>query len=363
VKRLIYLTRQPFWWQAAGTWARALSLVRYLDERHRVRVVFTGSRRALHDDLRRRGLVVIPELDRDPAAARAALARFFAEAAVDACLFGDISLYPLLEVVPCGVKLFLDTNDVVHEQAESFRRLGLTPPQELSEAAEFEIFRRFDVVLAIQEREQASVARAVGPERALCVPHPPPLKRRELREVPRSVGFVASAWVANREALSWLASEIWPRVERPEVRLDVYGGISRVHREPVASWMKLHGATPSLDSIYDSIDVSVNPVRCGAGLKIKSVEALGAGIPLVTTSEGARGLERGAGRAFLVADSAEEFAAALRRVIDDRALREQLSRDGHAFAEQELSPDVCFGPLLRAIESPRRYVALSSSPG
>ncbi len=124
--------------------------MRYLAERHRLRVVYTGPANAITENVRRRGLVALPELAAQPAAARAALRQYFASNQADACVFGDISLRSLLDVMPSSVKLFLDTIDVVNEQAESFRRLGLEPPKDLSEAEEFEIFRRFDVVLAIQ---------------------------------------------------------------------------------------------------------------------------------------------------------------------------------------------------------------------
>jgi hypothetical protein len=356
VKQLIYLTRQPFWGRAAGSWARAVTLVRHLSERTRLRVAYAGPARAISADVRRRGLIVLPEFGVDPNACAAALRRVLAEQRADACVFAEIALSPLVEAVPKEVKLFLDTIDVVHEQVKSFERLGLVPPKNLTQEEEFATFRRFDVVLAIQEREHASVVRAVGPERALCVPHPPPLRRRELRAEPRSVGFVASAWRANVEALSWFLREIWPRVERPGLTFDVYGGVNRNFGGEVAPSVKLHGIVPRLDAVYDSVDIAVNPVRCGAGLKIKSVEALGAGLPLVTTSEGARGLERAAGRAFLVADEAESFALALNRVLADAVERERLAREGHAFAETELSPAACFDGLLREIESPRRYL-------
>ncbi len=357
MKSIIYLTRQPFWGRAAGSWARATALVRYLSKRTRLRVAYVGRAAAITEDVRRRGLVVLPEFGAGASACASALGRLLSDQAAHACVFAEIALSPLLEAVPSEVKLFLDTIDVVHEQAESFKRVGLVPPKSLSEAEEFAIFRRFDVVLAIQEREHASVARAVGPERALCVPHPPPLRKRELRPVPRSVGLVASAWRANVEALSWFLAEIWPRVERPGLTFDVYGSVKRAHTGAVPPSVKLHGVVPRLDAVYDSVDVVVNPVRCGAGLKIKSVEALGAGLPLLTTSEGARGLERAAGRAFLVADDAETFAAALNRVLDDSAERERLAREGHAFAESTLSPAACFDGLLRELESPRRYLS------
>ena len=71
--------------------------------------------------------------------------------------------------------------------------------------------------------------------------------------------------------------------------------------------IKLSGFVGDLEEVYKN-RVIINPVKSGSGLKIKCVEALCSGKPLVTTSNGAQGLKSGAGKAFLVGDDWETFA-------------------------------------------------------
>ncbi|NRB47195.1 MAG: glycosyltransferase family 4 protein [Saprospiraceae bacterium] len=62
--------------------------------------------------------------------------------------------------------------------------------------------------------------------------------------------------------------------------------------------MKFHGYVPNLQSIFNDIDIMINPVQMGAGLKIKSVEAMANGLPLVTTTHSATGLMKAKGKGF-----------------------------------------------------------------
>ena len=88
-----------------------------------------------------------------------------------------------------------------------------------------------------------------------------------------------------------------------------------------------------LTSVYQRADVVINPISIGTGLKIKNIEALGFGKPLVTTSVGAEGLESGSQLAFLVADTAQDFANAVIGILQDSGLYRQLSSKGYQFAK------------------------------
>ena len=89
-----------------------------------------------------------------------------------------------------------------------------------------------------------------------------------------------------------------------------------------------------LGAVYDLADLVVNPVRAGTGLNIKSIEALGRGMPMVTTPSGARGLEAGAGTAFLVADAPADLADAVVRVLVDPTIAERLSGEARRFSQR-----------------------------
>jgi glycosyltransferase involved in cell wall biosynthesis len=86
-----------------------------------------------------------------------------------------------------------------------------------------------------------------------------------------------------------------------------------------------------LDCLYQNASVFVNPVICGAGIKIKLIQALAAGMPVVSTSMGMEGTGFEPSIHLLVADTPQEFAACVRRLLLDRTLARSLVRNAQAF--------------------------------
>ncbi|MDO4919663.1 glycosyltransferase [Kocuria sp.] len=130
----------------------------------------------------------------------------------------------------------------------------------------------------------------------------------------------------NRDALLWFATRVLPLVRRhhPDLRLRVAGagadpGLVTAARE---HGVQLLGFVPDLDPLYAAAAAVVVPLRLGAGLKFKTVEALSAGVPVVTTPVGAEGVglrEWFAG----VAEDPEDFARAVLDVLADRPAAER----------------------------------------
>jgi len=360
--RVAVLTDVPFWQPGRGDAARIQSLLRHLGRAVTLEVLVLArptSRVPAPDALSR--LLAGPPLDTAPCAhhanvrylphGRAGTAVAAAGAALAArpphvCILEYLRLTPLLEAIPAGTARALDTHDLVSERARSFREHGLRPPRELSLESELAAFHRFDKVMLIQARDHALISAAIGAERTLLVPHAVSLPRRPLRQRARVIGFLASPYAPNVDALNWFLRESWPSLSGLGVELHVFGGVGR-HLDGIPPpSVKLRGLVPDLASVYAAIDTAINPVRFGAGLKIKNVEALASGVPLVTTPEGARGLEPHAGDAFLVGRDAGELARHVAAVVVDAGLRARLAERGHRLARERFSPQACYGELI-----------------
>lgn len=141
-------------------------------------------------------------------------------------------------------------------------------------------------------------------------------ERRDLLFTP---GWLAGDASPNVDALAWFVSEVLPQVldARPEVRLRVTGAnppaAARAFAGPAVEFV---GFTPDLRSLYEATRVAVIPMRFGAGVKVKCIEALQYGVPVVSTSVGAEGLGLQDSRAVIVADEADDFAASLLRLYE-----------------------------------------------
>ena len=88
------------------------------------------------------------------------------------------------------------------------------------------------------------------------------------------------------------------------------------------------GRVEDLAPVFAQHRVFVSPIRVGTGIKTKNLAALAHGLPLVTTSVGAKGMRLTDGTNALIADTSDDFAGAIIRVYTEDALWERLSREG-----------------------------------
>jgi glycosyltransferase involved in cell wall biosynthesis len=79
--------------------------------------------------------------------------------------------------------------------------------------------------------------------------------------------------------------------------------------------------------------VMIVPLRAGGGMRVKILNALSRGLPLVSTTLGCEGIAVEAGRHLLIADTPDDFARASLRLLNNRALADELGRNGRRLAE------------------------------
>jgi glycosyltransferase involved in cell wall biosynthesis len=146
-------------------------------------------------------------------------------------------------------------------------------------------------------------------------------------------GWLAGADSPNGDGFRWFCDEIWPRIRdlAGDATLYVTGVLPDALR-PVAAQPGIVavGHVPDVSSVYRRLRVAVVPLRVGAGVKVKTLEALQHGIPVVATAVGAEGLPAPWPAVIDVADTAEAFARTVATLLtDDQAwhtARRRISR-------------------------------------
>lgn len=107
----------------------------------------------------------------------------------------------------------------------------------------------------------------------------------------------------------------------------------RVRRWAACNGVQIVGEVPSLGAFYSEADVVIVPVRVGGGTRVKIIEAFAYGVPVVTTSAGADGLDVQSERELLVADSPDQFAIACLRLFVESGLRQKLVSNATAWVK------------------------------
>jgi glycosyltransferase involved in cell wall biosynthesis len=139
------------------------------------------------------------------------------------------------------------------------------------------------------------------------------------------------SYSANYDALRFFLDEIWPliRSRRPDARLRVTGRLDgSLDGLAVDSHVEFTGYLPDIRPAVAASWLSVVPLRMGGGTRLKILESMALGTPVVATSKGAEGLGVTSGRDILLADGPSEFAEAVIRLLDSPELREHLAING-----------------------------------
>jgi len=144
--------------------------------------------------------------------------------------------------------------------------------------------------------------------------------RHDRRRVVLTAGWMSGAAGPNADGLRWFAEEVLPLVGAADngVVVEVTGaGPPRELRALSGRSLRFVGEVPDLEDLFASVRLAVAPVRYGAGVKIKVVDALSRGVPVVTTSVGAEGVPPKWHVGLVVADEPEEFARAVTSLTCD----------------------------------------------
>jgi len=210
---------------------------------------------------------------------------------------------------------------------------------------EIKAARQFDALIPISEPDAEwfnSVARhkpvflsETGTDNAVLLPEPPPQNPK--------IGFIgAMNWQPNAEGIKWFISEVWPSVleKFPSATLHIAGRGLRQDAKPKTRGRGLqHDAIlPSGINIFNdgepddalefmaSNHVMIAPLFAGSGIRIKIIEAMSIGRPVVATPVAAAGLPVENGRELAIASDPASFANAVTRLLEEPEPRASTGR-------------------------------------
>ncbi|MCG3200046.1 MAG: hypothetical protein GHCLOJNM_04575 [bacterium] len=146
-------------------------------------------------------------------------------------------------------------------------------------------------------------------------------------------------YLPNMDALLWYREEIQPLLGF-ELPIEVVGFGATRELDEVRRDARYH-FTGYVERMSDHLfeeDIYLCPLRIAAGVRNKLLEAFAAGMAVVSTSIGHEGIECRHGEHLLVADTAEEFARAVRRLAEDPSERARLGRNARELACRVYSP-------------------------
>lgn len=210
-------------------------------------------------------------------------------------------------------------------------------------------YPRFDLVTMVSEADRQAAVDAAGrrsprvevvPNGVDCAHNRPGLAPPQ----PTSLVFNGSlTYSANYDAMQWFLAKVYPSIkaQAPDVTLAITGSTKGVDLAGLEldDSVRLLGYVDDVRIPVAGAAVAVAPIRQGGGTRLKILEAMALGTPVVATSKGAEGLEAVDGQHLLLADDPQRFADAVLRLLADDVLAARLRRNARQLVEERYDWD------------------------
>ena len=226
-----------------------------------------------------------------------------------------------------------------HEvQQNAAKRLYLYRQWRKMQRFEAEACRRVDSVIAVSEADARMMERDYGVAKVYDIPTGVdveffrPANEAEVR--PNSLVFTGSMdWLPNEDAINYFTQQILPLIRNSiaDVSLTVVGRnpsrglLDLAKREPS---IKVTGRVDDVRPYMESAAAYIVPLRIGGGTRLKIYEALAMEKPTISTTIGAEGLNIDDGEDILLADTPQDFANTVVRVLTDSSFARRVGTRG-----------------------------------
>ncbi len=250
-----------------------------------------------------------------------------------------------------SIKMVLDQHNAVYliperlvnDAANPLKRAVLAREARSLYRYELETCARFDQVVWVTDEDRQALSSdkqslSDGLTIPICVDTEVKALIDRASEAKRVTFLGGLHWPPNAEGILWFAREVWPQIvaEVPDAILTIIG------KEPPGALFAMESPIPNLHvtGYVDDVKkylaetaVFIVPLHAGGGMRVKILDAWSWGLPIVSTAIGAEGAQYEDGNNLLIADNADDFAAAVLHLLSDPDFAARVAHAGRQTAE------------------------------
>jgi glycosyltransferase involved in cell wall biosynthesis len=263
--------------------------------------------------------------------------------------FWDNATYylPIIRIFSPKSKIIVDTVDIVFvrkiREAELKGDANLLSKAVMNKRREIDLYKKADRLWVVTDKDKEAIENFVDGVPIDIVPNiHAEVHTNKTFENTRDLLFVGNFWhLPNIDAIEYFLSTILPLIapELPAVKIYIVGdNVPDTLKQSSSEKIIFTGYVEDLSQYLEKARISVAPLRYGAGMKGKIGEALSWGLPVVTTTIGAEGMNLIHGYNVMIGDTPEEFAQKVIRLYKDKELWESLSMNGKTTVRKNWSP-------------------------
>ena len=225
-----------------------------------------------------------------------------------------------LDLFKKSVYKILDTHDRFTDRFQTYLDNNLQPDWvSLFKDQERKALQRANLNLAVLQKDADYFSKLCGRE-TLIFNYIPEITDLPEKVFSKKLLYIASENKINIATINHFIEKIFPLILKihPETKLIIGGTICQKLKQDHN--IELKGSFDDLKSFYESGDIVINPELSGTGYKVKTMEALTYGMPIVATTAGAFGVTSVDNNHLFIADSPQEFAEIIDRLFCDPEL-------------------------------------------
>lgn len=244
--------------------------------------------------------------------------------------------------------------DRTAKMAKGFRRLYLKILTRRIKKIEIKYLNQYDLIVPITERDgeilnqlgntKPSHVSQTGIDSSVLIPNAKHLQHPTLFHIG------SLEWSPNQEGLIWFLENCWPAIHEKYPDLNFY-----IAGRNAPLWLQRKFGLPNVifeGEVHDAYEfmnsksIMVVPLFSGSGMRIKIIEGMALGKPIVTTAIGTEGIASESGKNIIVAETVTDFNNAISKLIDDREFFDAVSKNAIEFIHQNFDNLTTAGKLV-----------------
>ena len=185
---------------------------------------------------------------------------------------------------------------------------------------------------------------------------PVTFKTKEIKntKIKRSLVYLgAMDWQPNIEGLNWFLKYVLPKVKKRNENLNIYIGGKNMDNK----YLKLNDKNTHITSKIDNAEEYIKnkeimfvPLFSGSGIRIKILESMALGVPVISTTKGAQGIPYRNGEDIIIADNPNDFNNAIHLLINNAQLRQRIALNGQLLIKKHFSQKTVIRQLNEIIK-------------
>ncbi|HXS37012.1 MAG TPA: glycosyltransferase family 4 protein [Flavipsychrobacter sp.] len=164
----------------------------------------------------------------------------------------------------------------------------------------------------------------------------------------------AMDWIPNAESISWLLTEVWPRLHKvlPEFKFFFAGrNMPASFKKNLPEGVTCVGEVADADKFIADKKILIVPLRSGSGIRVKILEAMAVGKIVISTDIGIQGINAQPNVHYLPANTSDEFVNTIKWCLQNKSAAMQIAANAMEFVKTEYDPNFIMESVLKKVNN------------